>query len=104
MQLEAVGGFVDRLVRAAEAQEIGGDHPVSRRHEDRDHAAVEIAPGRLAVQAEPGPAVARADIHIVQPQAIRPPMVGGCMGPARQVLEAVVRCAQGIGQWCILRA
>ena len=41
-----------RLVRAAEADEIGRDRAESCGGEDRDHLAIQVRPRRLAVEAE----------------------------------------------------
>ena len=70
VEMEAVGLVVVRLVGTAEAGEIGRHHAPTGRREDRDHAPVEIGPGRLAVQAqEVCPASARAFVEIVDAQA-----------------------------------
>ncbi len=54
MEVEGVDRLVRGLVGAAEAREVGRHDPVSGSGEDRDHAPVEVAPGRLAMQAEEG--------------------------------------------------
>ena len=104
VEIERVGLVVDRLVRAAEAREIGRDHAMPGDREYRHHAAIEVAPGRLAVQAEPGPGrPARAGIDVVQAQTVGSLVVEGRIGPAVQILETVIGRAQSLNQWCILR-
>ena len=41
---------IGRLVGAAEPDQVGRDDPIAGVDERRDHAAVQVAPGRLAVQ------------------------------------------------------
>ena len=58
-----------RLVAAAEPGEVERDRAVSGPDERRDHAAVEVAPRRLAVQHQDGlSGVAWPLVHDVQPQ------------------------------------
>ena len=76
-----VGVLVHRLVRPAEADQIGHDHTAPGGHQRRDHRAVEVAPHRLAVEEEDGltvaglasgataRVVARGGIDVCHPQA-----------------------------------
>src|SRR4029079_17088448 len=75
-------------------------------HEEQGHhAAVEVAPGRLAMQAEPGTArPAVAGIDIVQAQAIPALVVEGRARPDMHAYETVIGRAQALAQWCILPA
>ena len=84
-----VGGLVDRLVRAAEPEEIRHDDPPGGR-EDRDQAPVEKAPRRLAVEQQDR--VPGALLDVVHPQ---PVLLGVARGvrPAGEALEALVRRA-----------
>ena len=74
-----------RLVGAAEPDEVGGQHPMPRGGQRRNHGAVQVTPRRLAVQqhhrlAVPGAlievvhtqrtGVARADIQVVRFEGI----------------------------------
>src|SRR5204863_67800 len=52
MEVECIERFVLRLVGAPEADQVRCHHPCAARDEVRNHLPVEIAPGRLAVQAE----------------------------------------------------
>ncbi len=52
MALIGVVVELGRLVAAAEADQIGGEHPMSRGCEDRDHLPVQVRPRRLAVHAQ----------------------------------------------------
>src|SRR4051812_24317678 len=51
---EGIEAFILGLVGAPETHEVGRHDARAARDEARDHAAVEVAPGRLAVQAEEG--------------------------------------------------
>jgi hypothetical protein len=50
MTFERIIGPRRRLVRLAEADEIGGQHAMAARRQRRDHVAIEKTPARLAVQ------------------------------------------------------
>src|SRR5205085_3519287 len=52
MEIERVEPFILRLVRAPEADKVGRDDAPASGDEARKHLPVEIAPGRLAMQAE----------------------------------------------------
>src|SRR5258708_39934111 len=52
MEVEGVERLIFRLVRAPEADEVGRHDARAACDEPRNHPPVEIAPGRLAVQAE----------------------------------------------------
>ena len=88
-----VPALVGRLVGAAEADEVGADHAVPARDEPVEHVPVEVAPARLAVEAEDGrPAPL---VEVVQAQAVDLDVVG-LVGEARQVLEALVGRAEDV--------
>ena len=71
VEFEGVGGLLDRLVRPAEAEEVGRDDPPAGREEDRDHLPVEVGPGRLPVQQQVRVAGgARPEVDVVRPQAL----------------------------------
>ena len=55
VHVEGVEALVLGLVGAAEADEVRRHHARAGGEERRDHAAIQVAPGRLAVQAEEGP-------------------------------------------------
>ena len=57
-----------RLVRAAEADQVGGDAPQSGVDQHRDHRPVEEAPRRLAVHEQHDRAVGRALVEVVHAQ------------------------------------
>ena len=56
VEIERVDALVRRLVRASETEKVRRHHAAARREEMRDHPPIEIAPGRLAVQAQETPA------------------------------------------------
>ena len=99
VEIEGIGRFVGRLVGAAEARKVGRHHAIAGAGEDRDHAAIEVAPGRLAMQAEPGPVgLARSFVDVMQAKPVRTLEVARRVGPVGQGGEILVRCAQGVGQ------
>src|SRR3954467_6561831 len=67
MEIERIDRLVVWLVGTAEADEVGREHAVSSGDERRDHAPIEVAPRRLAVQAEKG-ALALAFVEGVRSQ------------------------------------
>ena len=87
-----VVGLRQGLVRAAEAEEVGDDHPPDAR-EHRDRLPVEEPPGRLTVQEEHR--VARALLDVVHPEAVLR-HVARRVGPAAKVVEALVGRAVGV--------
>ena len=89
-----VPAAVGRLVRAAEAGVVGADHALPGRHQRRQHLAVEVGPGRLAVEADDR--VALALVHVVQPQAVDVVPVR-LEVVARQAVEALVGSAEDLG-------
>src|SRR5262244_3775111 len=99
VEVEGVGGVFFRLVGSAEAEEVGSDHAVTGRGEDRDHLSVEIAPGGLAVEAEEDFAGrARAYIHVARAEAgVARAIVEVAWGvvEAGQVAETVFGGAEG---------
>ena len=93
--MEVVGVVLEpeRLVRAAEAEVVGGDRPRSR-SQLRDDLPVEVRPGRLAVQQQDGRAVALVEVVQAQPvllDVVRLEVVAG------QALEVLVGRAVGVG-------
>ena len=83
---EGIEAFVRRLVGAAEPEEVGRDDARAARQKRRQHAPVEIAPRRLAVQAQER-ALARPLVDVREPQP----------GEAGEVLD-VARRAGKTGQ------
>ena len=105
MEIEGVDGLVGGLVRAPEAQEIRRDHPVAGGHEGGDHAPVEIAPGRLAVQAEPRfGRIARPGVDVLDDQPVGAAETSRGIRKVGQSGQMFGRCAQNVAQWCILPA
>ena len=94
-----VGVLVHRLVRPAEADQIGHDHTAPGGHQRRDHRPVEVAPHRLAVEQEYGLAVAAVPfvgrgIHVRHPQAAFQREVAGRPRVVGDGGEAVLRGPQ----------
>ena len=79
MELPAVDPVVDRLVGATEPEKVRSHHPVAGSDKPRDHAPIQISPGRLAVETQHDRAFGRANIDVMHPQ----PAVAG------QVFEVV---------------
>src|SRR5689334_19631229 len=104
MHFKSIKTLVLRLVRAPKADEIGRNHPVARRDEGRNHLAVQVAPGRFAVQGEEN-AIPFPDIEIVDAQSL-PLEVIGRPGKAGQIREALVGGAHPpdcrMGRWTTL--
>jgi hypothetical protein len=87
MTVVRVPAEVGGLVGAAEADEVGHDHPVSRVAHGRQHLAPQKAPGRLAVEHHDRRPVAVLDVrhpHAVHVAVARLPR------EVRQILEALV--------------
>ena len=57
----ALGWFV----ALAEPDQVGCDHAMSGGNEQRDHLAIEVAPGRLTVHAQDGCGVGRPLVEVV---------------------------------------
>jgi hypothetical protein len=99
-----VVGALRGLVAAAEADEVRDDDPVPGLHEGRDHGAVQVAPGGLAVHEQHRRGVAGSLVEVVDPQ--RPALavvdldVVGLEVETGQALEAVVGSAQGLHRVC----
>ena len=65
----AIAALVRELVRTAKADQIGHDHPVTRRRQGPDHLAIEIAPHGLAMdQKHRLGGIGRPSIDIGHPQ------------------------------------
>ena len=89
----AVPAAVGGLVGAPEAGVVGADHPVPRRDQRRQHLAVEVGPGRLAVEADDRAPLALVDVVQAQPVHLG---VVGLEVVARQALEALVGGAEDV--------
>ena len=97
---EGVRALLLRLVAFAEADQIGRHHAVAGGGEDGDHVPPQVAPRRVAVQAQPSArGVGRAFVQVMQAQAgqrrqiadvVRHPRVAG------QVVERRVGRAQRV--------
>ncbi|OQC02780.1 MAG: hypothetical protein BWX79_02756 [Alphaproteobacteria bacterium ADurb.Bin100] len=89
-----------RLVAFAEADQVGRNHAVALRGKHGNHLAVQVAPGRVAMQAEPGHrGVGRAFIKVVQAQSSEAGQVVEVVrrpGVSRQTGKAVLGRAQGV--------
>ena len=88
---DRVPPVVGRLVRAPEAEVVGGHHAVALGHERADPVAVEVGPGGLAVQEQEGAPFGAGGprVHVVLAQAVGVHQVAGWMVPA-DALEAGV--------------
>ncbi len=85
-----VGGAGQRLVRAAEADQVGRDDAQAVLHQSGDHGAVQVGPGGLAVQHEHRLGAGRALVDVVQAEPVGQRDVVRGEGIARQVGEALV--------------
>lgn len=100
--VETIGidGVVGRLVRTAEAEQVGCHHPRARGGEDRDHAPVKVTPGRLAMKAEESLRGARRPlVEVMHAQAGESRQVldvTGCEVSAGQSGETLVGCSQDV--------
>ena len=102
--VKAVGTFLLGLVALAKADQVGGNDAVAGLHKDRQHVPVQVAPGRVAVQAQPGDGrIARAFVEVVQAptrqrgqvaHVVRCPGVAGQAGKAR-----LGRAQRIVAQW-----
>ena len=100
MEIEVVERFVLGLVGAAEADEVGCDDARAARQENRDHAPVQVRPGRLAVQAQER-ALALAFVDVVH-APVAPLQVTGKEAEAGQLVEALIGRAHGrIVEWAM---
>ena len=81
VSLVGVVGDGGGLVGLAEPDQVGREHPVAGVDERRDHRAVEVAPGRLAVQQHHHGAVARPFVDVVHPEGAV--LTGLDRGPVR---------------------
>src|SRR5215510_6944149 len=97
MKVEGIERFVLRFVRAAEADEVGRHH--SRVLEKgRDHAAIEIGPGRFAMQAQEC-ALGVALLDVMRPKTL-PFEVARRVRTSRETVEAFVGSTHGaIVEW-----
>ena len=84
-----------RLVASTEPHEVGGDAPVTRTNERRDHRPVEIAPARLAVHQQDRRSVLRAFIEVVDPDPFHVDVVRGERIPLKSI-ESVIRGSQDV--------
>src|SRR5262249_21632352 len=93
---QAVLGVLRRLA-LSEAHVVGHEDPPAL-GEPRDHPAIEIAPGRLAVEADDGLGARRALVDVVHAEgargaACRDLVKAGCVGPGG--VEGLVRGNHG---------
>lgn len=93
VKVETVRGLVHRLVRTAEADQVGCDYPAGR-GEYRDHLAIEVGPRRLAVQAQEHGASPRPFIDEMHPQSCDAGQIMRIERIAGQIGETVVGCAE----------
>jgi hypothetical protein len=82
----------ERLVRAPEAEVVGGEHAGDRR-QLRDHRAVHVRPGRLAVEEEHRRPFALVEVVQAEPVLVDVVRLEGVAGEA---LEALVGRAVGV--------
>ena len=92
-------GSIGGLIGAAEADQVGGDGPVTCGNDDGDHLAVEIGPRRFAVQEEDGGRVRLSLIEVVHSE--RCWLIAGCdldiVGgevTAGKILETIIGCTE----------
>ena len=78
---DGVVGVVGRLVRAAEADQVGRDRAQAGVDQHRDDLPVQVGPGRLTVQEQHDRAVLRPLVQVVHPQ--RGQLLGYDLGVVR---------------------
>src|SRR5438067_5170286 len=100
MSLVGVVRAARRLVAAAESRHVGGDRAQPRAGEDRDHLAVEVAPGGLAMEEEHRRTSALVDV--VKAKAIDFE-IARSEGPSGKSGKALVGSAQDL-HWAIKAA
>src|SRR6478672_1783794 len=93
MTVVAVPSPIGRLVGATEAGQIRADRAAAALNERPEHLAVQVSPGRLAVEADHG--IARALVDVMETQAVDLRVMGFEV-VARQALEALVRSAKHV--------
>ena len=86
VEAKRVDRVVLRLVGPSEAQEVRRDHPVTRRREHGNHLAIEVAPRRLAVQAQQC-AATRPGRYLVEVMDAQPFVPGHAVEIVRGVIE-----------------
>ena len=105
-----VVGWVGRLVGAAKTDQVRRQHTVASGHQYRDHLAVQVRPGGLAVHQQHRRGLARALIDIGHAQAIEFQVTRGVrkigqagkagFGGAQYPVFVDVRQARaGVGHW-----
>ena len=85
----------DRLVAAAEPDEVDRDGAQPRVDQHRDHPAVQVAPGRLAVQQQHDRRVGGTLVEVMHAEAVDLDVVGG-ERKIGEVGEALVRGTQNV--------
>ena len=100
--VEVVGVVLpaERLVRAAEAEVVGRDRP-GRRGQLGDDLAVEVRPGRLAVQQEDGRPGALVEVVHAQPVLLRVVRLEAVAG---QIVELLVGRSVGVHRTTLRRS
>ena len=95
--------FLFRFVALAETDQVGCDDTVARSQKYRNHLAVKIAPGRVAVQAEEGLTrwrhVAGLFVQVMHAKPAKRRQIAEVAwrpGVAGQIIEGCIGCAQGI--------
>jgi hypothetical protein len=73
VRLVGVRGPLDRLVRTAEPDQIGNQHPTTGRQQPGNHLAAQVAPARHAVSQHHNRPVGRPFVDVVQAQALTDP-------------------------------
>ena len=98
MEIERVVRIVCGLVGTAEAEQVRRDGAMAGTGEDRDHPAIQVAPGGLAVQAEEDLlGLPRALIHVMRAQvreAWKVLQVALSERKAGQISKSRVGCSQ----------
>jgi hypothetical protein len=89
----AVPAPVGGLVGASEARVVDAQHPPTRLRERRDHLAVEVGPGRLAVEAHHRLAFPHIEGVETQPVRLHPARL---VAPTGEVDEALVGGAEDL--------
>ncbi len=93
--LDRVGRRRHRLVRATEADQVGGDDPQAMLDQPGDHLPVEVGPRRLSVQQQDRPASGGGLlVDIVHAQPLWQADVTGFEGISGQVTEPCIGRAQ----------
>ena len=110
MPTEGVKAFPFRFVALAETDQVRSNHAVPGLQKNRNHFAVEIAPGRVAVQAQKDHVCRRRFagrfVQVVHAKSAKRRQIADVLrlpGVVGQILESGIGRSQGvIPQWMVL--